>query len=359
MGKKTWCGVCSKEIARVQKRVECNGVCGCSIHMECAQINEEELKLIESHENVQYVCDRCTTDCVKVVNNKVDGIYEILGRMERQLSELHAKASDRRDSSAANETESYAKATAREPNKVVLVRPKNNETDSKKTIAAVKARIDPTAVKIKAVKSIAKGGVAIECSDGVNMLKVKQLATEKLSGEFSVEVAKKRNPMLKIVGIDDKLEDAQLCENLKAQNDFLSKDSEIKVLRKYRVKDRHATAIVELSAASFNECMKQQKLNLGWERCKVYEEVPILMCLKCCRYGHFAKECTNEMACKKCGGDHMISECTEKKSVCCNCKLANEKHNLGLKTDHDVNDPKCEVRRKKIQLAKRNVRVAQ
>lgn len=354
-----WCGHCSDAIQRKQAKLLCDGVCGCYIHMDCADVTKEQILMIEEHDNIQFWCHSCKTNSIKSVNNKIDGIYELLYRLEKKVDALQS-VSGVQHAKPGSKQESYASVASSISNKCILIRPKSNTTDSKTTKQTIRASIDPTTVKVNTVKSISKGGVAVECCDSNAMLKLKKIAIEKLGNDFEIEVAKKRDPWLKIVGIEKEIEtDQQICNMLKAQNEHLTNDNDIKIIRKYVVKDKYATAIVQMSVNSFEACMDNGKVNIGWSTCKVYEEVPLRMCIKCCEYGHIAKDCVKETVCKKCGGAHMMSECTVTTLKCRNCDEANKKYNFGLNTEHMINDVICGTRQKRLQIVKRNIRGSQ
>ncbi|XP_023243208.1 uncharacterized protein LOC111641289 [Centruroides sculpturatus] len=67
---------------------------------------------------------------------------------------------------------------------------------------------------------------------------------------------------------------------------------------------------------------RQRKVNIGWVRCNMEEYYSIIQCYKCCRYGHFAKECRSEHSyCNYYGEDHRYSDCKNKATApsCINC----------------------------------------
>ncbi|XP_023244860.1 uncharacterized protein LOC111642714 [Centruroides sculpturatus] len=82
---------------------------------------------------------------------------------------------------------------------------------------------------------------------------------------------------------------------------------------------------------------KQKKLYIDWVRCNVKEYFNIVQCYRCCKYGHYAKECSSERAyCNHCGGDHRYSECKNKSTSpsCINCirnKASNFAHRANQK----------------------------
>lgn len=79
--------------------------------------------------------------------------------------------------------------------------------------------------------------------------------------------------------------------------------------------------------------------------------------MKCCRYNHIAKNCKYEkIVCRKCSESHTISECKSADFKCINCDTANKKYGLQLDTKHRVDDNKCDVKKKKLEIVRRRVK---
>lgn len=51
-----------------------------------------------------------------------------------------------------------------------------------------------------------------------------------------------------------------------------------------------------------------------------YWNTKVIMCYKCQKQGHIAKNCTKEMRCARCGDDHDTKDCGKNKVYCTNCK---------------------------------------
>lgn len=365
-----YCLSCTKPIADNENQLACSGVCGKSVHLECTQMTKSAMKAVEDYENILFHCDECITNSIKTVNNKVDGLYAILERIERNMKAIDRKIEEVGKKSSGDiervrelfkpnggqETvETFANVLKKIPKKVVLVKPKNSEnSDSKKTVEAVKRHIDPKKIKVKAVSNISNGGAAIECGDDEAFETVKRITLAKMGDSFQVTEAKQRIPKLKIVGINEKLNEEEIKETLKIQKEFLINDAELKVIRVYEVKNKYYNAIVEMSTDSFAQCLTAGKVHVGWDCCKVYEEIPVMICMKCCGYYHIAKECKQiDIVCRKCGGNHKMIECTVEEPKCVNCSSANEKQGFKFDVKHVANDAKCAVRKQRAEVAKR------
>jgi hypothetical protein len=87
----------------------------------------------------------------------------------------------------------------------------------------------------------------------------------------------------------------------------------------------------------------------------VFDAVGIKRCYICSAYGHFSRDCKNEVSCPKCAGKHKMDECKRLDENCSNCMNANEKLKMNLNTKHCTWDRNCPVYKRKISLKKRSI----
>ena len=63
-----------------------------------------------------------------------------------------------------------------------------------------------------------------------------------------------------------------------------------------------------------------EKINIGWERCKVYDSIRALPCFRYKGFNHKATNCKNDEDCVKYHGRHRNFECNERQiKKCINC----------------------------------------
>lgn len=82
------CIACQQNIVAPEESVKCDGVCGKEIHTQCAFLNTKEVKIINQHENIQYICDICITFSLRTMNNKINGIYEYLYNIDKRTQAI-------------------------------------------------------------------------------------------------------------------------------------------------------------------------------------------------------------------------------------------------------------------------------
>lgn len=164
---------------------------------------------------------------------------------------------------------------------------------------------------------------------------------------------KMRYPKVRVVNMSEKLTEAELIESIKDKNQ-LYQNSEMKVICVYEIKSNDSFgAIIEVDTKTFNVMMKEEKIAIRWNMCKVSECVNVLRCFNCCGYNHKSTACKNKKACLRCGGEHLVKDCKSNQSKCINCKMTSEKLKLKLDCDHPVWSRVCPILQKKIEVQRK------
>nr|CAH7733288.1 unnamed protein product [Callosobruchus chinensis] len=95
---------------------------------------------------------------------------------------------------------------------------------------------------------------------------------------------------------------------------------------------------------------------LGWIRCRLEEHFHIIRCFKCCKFGHFKKDCrSNVGVCFKCSDSHEAKDCNSTAACCANCKYYNSRLKTNFPIHHFASSSECDSYRMKIQNLKNNI----
>lgn len=120
------------------------------------------------------------------------------------------------------------------------------------------------------------------------------------------------------------------------------------------------TAYIRTDKRTFDKIMFTGKLNILWDRVKCYENVNVLRCYKCSRFGHISEKCPSEnFTCGRCCGDHDSKQCTESDFKCINCVVNNRELGLNLPVNHSAWDAKCISLQKRIEKVTNRIRYEQ
>lgn len=242
---------------------------------------------------------------------------------------------------------------------MVVIRPKNSNQRHEETRKEVKSSLDPTKIAVSCMKNARNGGVVIECKNKVAAETLKTEASNKMGQKYDISEPKKQLPKVKIVGITETNDPNEIEELMHVQNeDILTREnSKIKVLHVAPSKrnKRSSIAYVQMDGVSYDKILKTGKINIGWDRCAVYDAVDLSICYNCCGFNHIAKNCNRESVCAKCGDSHCTSECVvaDNRSVCANCKYAVEKlHIKHIDFNHHTWSKDCPSYLRNLEIKK-------
>jgi hypothetical protein len=377
---------CDLPLSDLSRTIKCAGFCGRLFHTSCSNISRNLETLLATSKNILWFCD----PCLHLYNNgfeKISSLYnEILKSREQNIKLVNglyekinnsllnqAKCLETAKTEILSKNEeiksSYADTVKNNekvinPNQVVIIKPKDKNQSVNKTKADIKSNINPNEILINGVIQAKNGGLIIKCKKQEDTDKIKNIVENKFVQKYDVKVPEIKNPRIKIIGIDDKPENNEEIINiLRNQNvEFFGDDTDIKVVTVLEVRKNNKTAyfnlIVEINPKIFKRIMEIEnvRINFNWNRCKVFDAIHIKRCFKCCSYdGHNAKDCTRNMVCFNCAGNHKSDDCDQNIPKCINCENQNIKLNLQLNTEHSAMSQSCSVYKKILEKRKRTV----
>lgn len=205
---------------------------------------------------------------------------------------------------------------------------------------------------VKSLHENKKGCMIIKCTDRNHAEKMQQQLAEKLGTEYIVEQEELQNPRLKVTGLKSEMSIEEMETDINERN-FTDSEYFCTVLQIYKNKNSNTySAILEVTSDTYaNIRKKNNKLYIGHQYCKVYDDININPCFKCGRIGHNANKCRNETKCLRCAGNHSTKDCREDNKISCiNCCFYNAKYNTDRDTKHIATDSqKCEYLQSKIK----------
>lgn len=356
------CPACKEDIRRTTKYVKCYGLCGDFYHQKCGNVSDKGYAVLQDFPNFGWRCDQCmkkgTVDMFKMVqqftkliDEKLSKQHEMLMTHDEILKGMNEKIVER--GTSVTTYANVAKTKKQDP--VLVIKPKNSEQKNMITKNDVKKHIDPVELEVSGIRNISNGGILVECKNEEAVKKLKEEAVKKLGEDYSVSVPKKLTPRVKVIGLSEKLQPEQIEANIKAQNHYVEDESaRIKVVHIQEMKDKRRGYCVymEVDGKTYKKMLLEQKLNIGWDRCKVYDAVSVKRCYKCSGFNHKASECRGEKACPRCADNHDVTDCkAEKNNIkCINCVRAVEKLKIKLDVQHEVWSQDCAVYRRKLEI---------
>lgn len=164
-----------------------------------------------------------------------------------------------------------------------------------------------------------------------------------------------KKPRIKIVRMSEKWESDQLMKNIVLQNNLANNKVSIELKHSWE-RNGYFSASAEVDSVTFKEIMALGKLNIGWDRCPVYEDIDLRQCYNCAGFNHKAKDCNNKTSCSRCAGNHNLTKCPSDQLSCINCLMTNKSLNLKLSTNHAASDKTCPVYLRKLGVLKSKIK---
>lgn len=284
------------------------------------------------------------------LNTKIDFLIKENNELRKEIISLkQQKHVDK--SSEVPSLSSYSSVVQRNVNKVLVIKPKETQKHIKEVKEDLRKKVDPTdmGMGVTMGRVTKKGGLILNCDTSKDILNIQSEIQSKLGDTYDVERPKTLQHRIKIVGVDAgdyESEDSALIAKVITQNDLINSDSgfSMKVIRRTKLIKSKFNLVIELDQCTYSSVMDIGKINIGWNRCPVYNEYGIVRCFNCCKYGHFAKECKEKQVCPKCSEEHNLNDCHSSVLKCSNCLVSNNKYGLTLNVDHTTWDRnECET----------------
>lgn len=166
----------------------------------------------------------------------------------------------------------------------------------------------------------------------------------KVEGIIQKEEVVSFRPKIKIIGLPPVCEEEDLLHEINTRNGI--DRLEIQIVNKFTVpaqgkRNASVNAIIAFKKIeTFLETLNKNKIQCFTRSCPVYEQVPILQCVRCLRFGH--NGCRETVHCKKCGEPHFTKNCKSNIAFCVNCsRFNNARPKIKVNTAHNATNHLC------------------
>ena len=193
-------------------------------------------------------------------------------------------------------------------------------------------------VKVKAVRPLASGGVAVITASSEDVARIKR-APQFAAAGLALSDPKLSSPRLLVGGVPAELTNDRLLKEVLPSNlagvSTAEELSQLKIVS--RLKRGVGTADVVLEAPKkLHACLlNERRVYDGWQSYRVSEHEGVPQCYGCGSFAHVLARCTLGRLCHNCGeAGHSVRACSNA-AKCRNCSLR------GLAADHRVTSQKC------------------
>lgn len=213
---------------------------------------------------------------------------------------------------------------------------------SEATRAELQASVNPAGLNVKALRRGPKAGLILEMEGEDSIARLKA----KLPASLKVEEPRKRLPRVIIFDApaDTKVEQVrESLQHLAGESDGMGDAIEqTRVCFDTKPKRAVKNLVVEVHPKIRHVLLRDGRVFISWNSCRVRDYLVSTRCFKCQRYGHVAKHCREKSdTCGHCSASgHGYKDCPRKQEapVCANCKRR------GRDNKHDVRSEACPER---------------
>lgn len=337
------CFICSSPFYGRQTSTKCVGECGTRAHVKCLPaVNKNSPKcntclgskvdLKESFNIKRTVHSRSLESTVNLLLEEILMIKEDLKSLVEDKTDVQqlkleiAKLKEenmslRQKIKLDTETEAVSKPltmadvvkktskrtenkSTRPPLNYVLIKSTNGdnnvEMDLKKNVNPVQMGIN-----IKTYRKLKTGTIVVGCASKEEAKQIQEEVTKKCKSVKATNNLE-RNPQISIKNVPEETTTEEIKNVIK--NISGEEPLHIKI-----TKGRNKRAICEVIPTTLKQLIEKQTINLGWTRCRIYEEFEISQCFKCWKAGHKQADCKlDEESIKR-------TKASVESGVCVNC----------------------------------------
>ncbi|CAH1970442.1 unnamed protein product [Acanthoscelides obtectus] len=345
---------------RIPEKSEVRMVSGSRASRSSASVPGSDLAVLEKE-----------IECLVREKNLIDKIANERGYIveiqKKLISDLEDKFRSQPvgNSSKNKDCISYSAIVKKVDHSYLLIKPADRSTSYKTVENDFKSRYSPGALNVNINKTkLTKNGLMISCNSKKDVETLKDSLKSDLGNKFDVCEPTKMFPRMLIQGVPndcfknpgpDKLEFVDsFVDDLIFNNNLGVNSDDIKIISCYKVKNTK-NVVIEVVPSVFNLLSSKGFVFIGWVRCTVRENLYLLRCYKCCKFGHGKKDCrSKDVVCSKCSGFHEFRDC-KADSCCPNCKFHNDRYKTNWCTKHVASDTSCSYYKMKTDNLKMQI----
>ncbi|KAH7933571.1 hypothetical protein HPB49_014026 [Dermacentor silvarum] len=129
----------------------------------------------------------------------------------------------------------------------------------------------------------------------IDNLKLAVASNAATNASLNFQVARKRRPHVRIMGVDPDVPASQLIEAINSGNPGLDlpRDS-CRIRTSFRERGGNITHVLEIDPASLRHVLSRPRLMVGWTVVRAVEDLHVPVCTYCSTYGHARRACPDK-----------------------------------------------------------------
>lgn len=305
--------------------------------------------IVGENREVQEQVDNVLTAHSKLKNIVMEQSQEIAFHKGR-ITELERKTAQPGGGPLVHDTEEDGpKESQQKPSYALVV--SSGHLQKKQVAKLIKEQVDLTRLDIQdATMRPGREGIVITTSskEAVGKLEA-QLQRKPALQQLQIKKPSEHLYNIKIIGIDEDTDFDTLTETVVKQNQLTCQPTDLKVQKRWKGR-QGATVVIALNRRGVNAIQKKTHVNIGWDRCPVYEHFFVPRCVKCGEHGHTVNGCDGPSRCLNCGREgHRQEDCAS--TARCRVCEREERNN----TEHSTMSWTCPSYCDKLEAEKRRI----
>lgn len=303
------CSIC-KKIQQPTKEnknpcVSCD-ICRNLMCAECSELSSSELRCMPLQKRtLKFNCKKCRNfELMEILQNTIGDKSKIIEDQELIIELLKEKINNfekmQNNQTYANVIKNnqinspFNLATTTTPT-LIIKPPKDQHAD--KTKQEIINKVAPTKLKIgiKEFKQTKQGDIIIKCQTKEEIETLKNAVEKNLGREYTANFPKKRNPRVKVVGYTGKVNENEIENIIRKQNNWIEESDLMNVIYIKKILTKNTSTIfIECSPSFYHKAMKAGKIFMGWQRYPIYEDLSLPRCYNCQGYHHKSANCVKK-----------------------------------------------------------------
>lgn len=245
-----------------------------------------------------------------------------------------------------------------ETNVIIFYPPEEN---SEPTMTSAEAEADKKIInpkedgfKIQRSRGVGRGGFLLQTKTREEKTKIMSDNKIVRSGLTVVEPGRVK-PKVIIYDIPAGIDKNEVISCIWSQNlkDNLRQEEVAKNMKLIKARDNKEHFVYEKKPEIRNILVKEERVYIDYDRCRVKDFLDITRCYRCQVYGHIGRSCMEkDPMCSHCTGNHDYKDCKNKNDpeVCGACKRVNKE------SAHSVDSRECPafIRAAEVRISRTN-----
>ncbi|KAH9371941.1 hypothetical protein HPB48_008020 [Haemaphysalis longicornis] len=252
------------------------------------------------------------------LRGKVEGLTEALAAQGQRHTVDYSEALQKAPTVDYFET---AKTTEEQPTGALILTAANLKRAALENL--IKRNVDPCQLGLRNVKlRHSKEGVIVSSMSAEGLKRLEEHITkDKNLRDVAARKPRVQLPEIKIVSIEDNIEDEEIIERIVGQNNINAGKEVIELIKTWKGKSGK-TAVIKTGKKAYEQMKERKHLYVSWTRCPVFDNTYVPRCVKCARIGHMEIHCPADKAefrCVRCARRHCYKHCNAAEECCASC----------------------------------------